>query len=245
VTALELASGERLDGFDAYVSALPVDVFKRLVPRRWSTMPFFRQFDALQVPSRLPSRHGSHPPTPWVPSAFLSLHGSHPPTPWAPECLPLSLHGGTLHATLSPSMGYHPPCMGYLSRSLHGIPLSLIPPSLSLYGVRPSPHRTSFLGGGGGGGGASPVIVPRASRGERPSPDQRAKPSGRHRRDSFLPLREIGASHSKQGGGAPRLASGLPGDHVSFSRPALWTRLSLSPSPGGGRGSGCGGRASR
>ena len=100
VTALELASGERLDGFDAYVSALPVDVFKRLVPRRWSTMPFFRQFDALQVPvpSRLPSRHGSHPPTPWGPECL-------PLPAWIPPPYPMgSLVPGSLLAR------YHPPC---------------------------------------------------------------------------------------------------------------------------------------
>jgi len=33
---------------DIYVSAMPVDVLKRLVPARWSTMPYFRQFDELE-----------------------------------------------------------------------------------------------------------------------------------------------------------------------------------------------------
>jgi 15-cis-phytoene desaturase len=28
---------------DEYVSALPVDIFKRMMPAAWSTMPFFRQ----------------------------------------------------------------------------------------------------------------------------------------------------------------------------------------------------------
>jgi 15-cis-phytoene desaturase len=48
VTGLEMASGEVLSGYDYYVSAVPVDVMKRLVPTRWSTMPYFRQFDALE-----------------------------------------------------------------------------------------------------------------------------------------------------------------------------------------------------
>lgn len=33
---------------DEYVSAMPVDIMKRFVPRAWSTMPFFRQFDELE-----------------------------------------------------------------------------------------------------------------------------------------------------------------------------------------------------
>ena len=33
---------------DEYVSAMPVDVFKRFVPKKWSAMPFFRQFDELE-----------------------------------------------------------------------------------------------------------------------------------------------------------------------------------------------------
>ena len=33
---------------DEYVSALPVDVFKRMLPAKWSTMPFFRQTDELE-----------------------------------------------------------------------------------------------------------------------------------------------------------------------------------------------------
>ena len=48
VLGLEMASGEVLSGYDYYVSAVPVDVMKRLVPTRWSTMPYFRQFDALE-----------------------------------------------------------------------------------------------------------------------------------------------------------------------------------------------------
>jgi 15-cis-phytoene desaturase len=33
---------------DKYVSAMPVDVFKRLTPMAWSTLPYFRQFDELE-----------------------------------------------------------------------------------------------------------------------------------------------------------------------------------------------------
>jgi 15-cis-phytoene desaturase len=48
VAGLQMVSGEVLTGFDTYVSAMPVDVLKRLVPTRWSTMPYFRQFDELE-----------------------------------------------------------------------------------------------------------------------------------------------------------------------------------------------------
>merc|ERR1719428_2674295 len=33
---------------DEYISALPVDVFKRIVPAAWSQMPYFKQFDELE-----------------------------------------------------------------------------------------------------------------------------------------------------------------------------------------------------
>ena len=33
---------------DEYVSALPVDVLKRVVPEEWSTMPYFKQLDELE-----------------------------------------------------------------------------------------------------------------------------------------------------------------------------------------------------
>lgn len=33
---------------DEYVSAMPVDIFKRFIPKTWSTMPFFRQVDELE-----------------------------------------------------------------------------------------------------------------------------------------------------------------------------------------------------
>jgi len=42
-----LRGGEVVEA-DEYVSAVPVDILKRLVPKGWSTMPFFRQFDELE-----------------------------------------------------------------------------------------------------------------------------------------------------------------------------------------------------
>merc|ERR1740120_247881 len=47
VKHLVLRGGEILKA-DEYVSAVPVDILKRLLPRGWSTMPFFRQFDELE-----------------------------------------------------------------------------------------------------------------------------------------------------------------------------------------------------
>ena len=47
VKSLKLASGENIIA-DYYVSAVPVDVFKRLVPKQWSVMPYFRQLDELE-----------------------------------------------------------------------------------------------------------------------------------------------------------------------------------------------------
>lgn len=47
ITSIVLRSGEVLNA-DEYISAIPVDVFKRLIPRQWSTMPYFRQFDELE-----------------------------------------------------------------------------------------------------------------------------------------------------------------------------------------------------
>ena len=47
VKHLRLRGGEVLEA-DEYVSALPVDVFKRLLPAQWSSMPFFRQLDNLE-----------------------------------------------------------------------------------------------------------------------------------------------------------------------------------------------------
>ncbi len=33
---------------DVYVSAMPVDVFKRLIPTAWAPLPFFAQLKELQ-----------------------------------------------------------------------------------------------------------------------------------------------------------------------------------------------------
>jgi 15-cis-phytoene desaturase len=47
ILALMLESGERVEA-DEYILAMPVDVLKRLLPEKWSTMPFFRQLDELE-----------------------------------------------------------------------------------------------------------------------------------------------------------------------------------------------------
>ena len=47
VRHLLLANGTTVEA-DYYISAVPVDVFKRLVPAQWSTMPYFRQLDELK-----------------------------------------------------------------------------------------------------------------------------------------------------------------------------------------------------
>jgi 15-cis-phytoene desaturase len=47
VKHLEMRSGEVIEA-DEYVSALPVDVFKRVIPKEWSNMPYFRQCDELE-----------------------------------------------------------------------------------------------------------------------------------------------------------------------------------------------------
>ena len=47
VKSLRLANGTEAVA-DYYVSAVPVDVFRRLVPRQWSTFPYFRQLDQLE-----------------------------------------------------------------------------------------------------------------------------------------------------------------------------------------------------
>ena len=44
VTGLRLADGSVVEA-DTYISAMPVDVLKRLVPAKWSTMPYFTQVD--------------------------------------------------------------------------------------------------------------------------------------------------------------------------------------------------------
>ena len=52
VACLRLADGSSVEA-DLYVSAVPVDVFKKLLPASWSTMPFFRQASPLPPPLRI------------------------------------------------------------------------------------------------------------------------------------------------------------------------------------------------
>eukprot|EP00439_Symbiodinium_sp_Y106_P001162 s3037_g1.t1 len=47
VDYLSMRGGEKFSA-DEYVSAMPVDVLKRLLPMQWSIMPFFRQLDQLE-----------------------------------------------------------------------------------------------------------------------------------------------------------------------------------------------------
>lgn len=47
IAKLVLRGGEEVVA-DEYVSALPVDVLKRVVPEQWSTMPYFMQFNELE-----------------------------------------------------------------------------------------------------------------------------------------------------------------------------------------------------
>ena len=44
---LLLRSGEKIEA-DEYVSAMPVDIVKRMTPKKWQNMPYFRQFDELE-----------------------------------------------------------------------------------------------------------------------------------------------------------------------------------------------------
>jgi 15-cis-phytoene desaturase len=44
---LLLRSGEKVVA-DEYVSAMPVDIVKRMIPKKWQNMPYFRQFDELE-----------------------------------------------------------------------------------------------------------------------------------------------------------------------------------------------------
>jgi 15-cis-phytoene desaturase len=44
---LLLRSGEKIVA-DEYVSAMPVDIVKRMLPEKWQTMPYFRQVDELE-----------------------------------------------------------------------------------------------------------------------------------------------------------------------------------------------------
>jgi 15-cis-phytoene desaturase len=47
VKSLTLADGTTVTA-DFYVSAMPVDVVKRLIPKPWSSLPYFRQLDELE-----------------------------------------------------------------------------------------------------------------------------------------------------------------------------------------------------
>ncbi|KAL3937522.1 MAG: hypothetical protein SGBAC_007396 [Bacillariaceae sp.] len=47
VSHLLLRSGEKVEA-DEYVSAMPVDIMKRMIPKKWQNMPYFRQFDELE-----------------------------------------------------------------------------------------------------------------------------------------------------------------------------------------------------
>merc|ERR1712232_1207096 len=47
ISHLLLKSGEKIVA-DEYVSAMPVDVMKRMTPKKWQNMPYFRQFDELE-----------------------------------------------------------------------------------------------------------------------------------------------------------------------------------------------------
>jgi 15-cis-phytoene desaturase len=47
VRHLLLRSGEEIVA-DEYVSAMPVDIVKRMTPKKWQNMPYFRQFDELE-----------------------------------------------------------------------------------------------------------------------------------------------------------------------------------------------------
>ena len=47
VKGLQMRDGEVITA-DKYVSAMPVDVFKRMTPTAWQKMPYFRQFDELE-----------------------------------------------------------------------------------------------------------------------------------------------------------------------------------------------------
>merc|ERR1711920_510205 len=47
IEGLRLRDGSLITA-DEYVSAVPVDIFKRLMPKAWQQMPYFRQFDELE-----------------------------------------------------------------------------------------------------------------------------------------------------------------------------------------------------
>jgi len=47
VSHLLLRTGEKIEA-EEYISAMPVDIMKRFVPKKWANMPYFRQFDELE-----------------------------------------------------------------------------------------------------------------------------------------------------------------------------------------------------
>jgi len=47
INHLLMRSGEKVVA-DEYVSAMPVDIVKRMTPEKWQNMPYFRQFDELE-----------------------------------------------------------------------------------------------------------------------------------------------------------------------------------------------------
>eukprot|EP00195_Chlamydomonas_chlamydogama_P005866 CAMPEP_0202905030 /NCGR_PEP_ID=MMETSP1392-20130828/32148_1 /ASSEMBLY_ACC=CAM_ASM_000868 /TAXON_ID=225041 /ORGANISM="Chlamydomonas chlamydogama, Strain SAG 11-48b" /LENGTH=577 /DNA_ID=CAMNT_0049592943 /DNA_START=19 /DNA_END=1752 /DNA_ORIENTATION=+ len=47
VKNLQLTNGETVEG-DVYISAMPVDIMKLLVPEKWKPMPYFKQLDGLE-----------------------------------------------------------------------------------------------------------------------------------------------------------------------------------------------------
>jgi 15-cis-phytoene desaturase len=47
VSHLLMRSGEKVEA-DEYISAMPVDIMKRMTPKKWQNMPYFRQFDELE-----------------------------------------------------------------------------------------------------------------------------------------------------------------------------------------------------
>ncbi len=44
---------------DEYISAMPVDVMKRMEPKAWQKLPFFRQMDSLEVLPASPATSGT------------------------------------------------------------------------------------------------------------------------------------------------------------------------------------------
>ncbi len=47
ISHLLMRSGEKIEA-EEYISAMPVDIVKRMTPKKWQNMPYFRQFDELE-----------------------------------------------------------------------------------------------------------------------------------------------------------------------------------------------------